>query len=54
MKGELYRLFIICLLSIFLVFCILKFLYIDMYEPNFWPFFLDYWLESLGCGAIYM
>lgn len=53
MKGELYRLWVILLLSIFLIFTTLKFLYIDMYDSSFWELYLHQWMESIKEGSVY-
>lgn len=54
MKGELYRIYIIFLLVLFLIFVTLKFIYLDIDDSEFWRSYMEQMLESIKLGGVHL
>lgn len=54
MKGELYRIYIIFLIAIFLLYIVLKFIYLDIDDSDFWKNYMDEMHEGIKSGGVYL
>lgn len=54
MRDELLRLYLLLLATIFMFFILLKRIYLEEQDPNFWHLYFEKMVESMRLGGFYL